>query len=596
MIRPILALLLSGLALTPPAVSGAEIQTLRLGEARLIAKGGRAPLFSPDGKRLLFARDPNAGWFDEWWLSGADGSGARLIFRSAKNPAWSPDGRRIAFNRSTGKVVIFDLDKNREFELFDNEGSRDINGPWWTADGKNLVFRDAMMADDEKNIPYLLDLNDLSAREIRTERRISEGWPGDVDSPPLFTPSNATGLTVHCTAEDGPFSQRVAYSDGSLPPIGDPHGGAFAGFWAIAEDGRLAVRLHPEECLGASIQSGRAAFSNRVGVRVASLTARKEPWNSRFSLGFGTAQGAEVGQHLVVYAKRVNPLNDQIVGFQEDAVKGAIEIIQVRENQSLGELVEWTGKPLRSDDVAAGEFQRVGNVFSQGGRVPARWAVMGAPLSTAALAGWDSEVQGAEMGKIKELVNDLLSHIAGDPGYYSLVTESILSAYPKECASDSRLLALLKIRLALVSILINNTTTETKHGRILQGRSASRAATLLKALSSLSREELRGDDITTLHGSVLIDELLAYHAKIVRTPGWAAKLKEIRLLGQLRNGAVFHERGFPRPDNKCYLNNGDYDASIEAWLYSFWARRHKEGTMDATVRALRRLKDVLHPA
>lgn len=41
---------------------------------------------------------------------------------------------------------------------------------------------------------------------------------------------------------------------------------------------------------------------------------------------------------------------------------------------------------------AAGEYQRVDNVFAQGGRVPGIWATIGAPLSAAALAGWGGDV------------------------------------------------------------------------------------------------------------------------------------------------------------------------------------------------------------
>ncbi|TPW19469.1 MAG: hypothetical protein FD126_2656, partial [Elusimicrobia bacterium] len=368
------------------AASAAEapgVLNIRLGEARMAAQGGRAPVLSPDGERLLFARRPNSDWFDEWWLAGADGSGARLLFRSARDAAWSPEGDRIIFNRAPGKLVIYDLARKREFEVFEGE-RRDVAAPRWTADGKALVYQSS-------DVPYLLELEYLTSREIRTDWRLAQGVSGEVDQPAVFEPDTPQGLRFTCTAENGPHSRQVAYTDGSLPKLGDPHGGAFAGLWAASEDGRLAVRLYPRPCLQMSVRPGRVAFAGPDGVRVAAISARQAPWNSRFVTRFGAAQGAEVGQHLVVYSKRVNPLNGQVVGLEEGDVKGGLEIVAVRAEEALAELVEWTGKPLKPDDVAAGEFERVNNVFAEGRRAPARWSVIGAPLSAAQLDAWGGE-------------------------------------------------------------------------------------------------------------------------------------------------------------------------------------------------------------
>jgi len=329
--------------------------------------------------------------------AAAAGTGARLVFRSAKAPAWSPDGKRIAFNRYLGKVVIYDLAKAREFEVFQRPGI-DVNGPWWTAGGKSLVFRDATTADPEKNVPYLLDFDDLSAREIRTDRRQSEGHPGEVEWPGIFDPGAARGLIFACSPQTDPFSRRIAYSDGSLPALGDHYGGAFQGLWAVSEDGRYAVRLSPKPCLyfSANLASGHVAFGAPDGIRVAALAARPVPWDSRFTLLFGAAQGAAVGQHLIVYSKKVNPLNGKVVGCREDDVKGALEIVAVRDGEALAELVEWTGKPLKPDDVAAGEYQRVDNTFAQGGRILDRWSTIGAPLTADALKGWADGAGGED--------------------------------------------------------------------------------------------------------------------------------------------------------------------------------------------------------
>lgn len=55
-----------------------------------------APAFSPDGKRIAFARG-GAGIF----TSNPDGTGLRRLTRNGRDsfPAWSPDGKQIAFMR-----------------------------------------------------------------------------------------------------------------------------------------------------------------------------------------------------------------------------------------------------------------------------------------------------------------------------------------------------------------------------------------------------------------------------------------------------------------------------------------------------------------
>lgn len=425
--------------LTVPAIASGEpdILTVRLGPARMVAKGGRAPVLSPDGKQLLFAKRPNSDWYDEWWLAAADGSGARLVFRSAKDPNWSPDGTRIAFNRATGKIVIYDIAKKQEFEVFDNQRS-DVNGPWWTADGKELVYKHAAMADPELNTPHLLELERLTVRTIRTERGEIEGNPGEIDWPEMPPSGAPAGFGLLCRTEAQPFSQRVAYTDGSLPKLGDPFGAAFQGLWASANDGRFVVRLSPSPCFQLSIRNGLVAIAVAEGVQVATLLTRPTSWNSRFVLPFGAEQEIVVGQHLVVYSKRVNPLNGAVVGLTEGNVKGGLEVVAVRPHECLAELVEWTGKPLKADDVAAGEFERVNNVFFQGGRVPARWSVIGSSLTPPQFEEWGGESgisagiqKAADVKRAKELA------ILGTESFHSGDYDKAFALLSEALALDS---------------------------------------------------------------------------------------------------------------------------------------------------------------
>jgi dipeptidyl aminopeptidase/acylaminoacyl peptidase len=85
---------------------------------------GMEPAWSPDGKKVAFAR-----WRDPRgiYVIDEDGSNETLLFGwvAAKGPAWSPDGSRIAFTRRYGGL---DKDTERSFWGFHWTQPAD---PWW---------------------------------------------------------------------------------------------------------------------------------------------------------------------------------------------------------------------------------------------------------------------------------------------------------------------------------------------------------------------------------------------------------------------------------------------------------------------------------
>lgn len=96
----------------------------------------------------------------------------------------------------------------------------------------------------------------------------------------------------------------------------------------------------------------------------------------------------------------------------------------------------------------------------------------------------------------------------------------------------------------------------------------------------------------------LIRELPVYYEAVKSREDWQEKFDLIFETGDiygpsLNNGKTFHLAGFPKvnreeayvapldvstQDNMLYL--GEFDSSLEGWLYSFWLRRYKDGSFE----------------
>jgi TolB protein len=103
------------------------------------------PLWSPDGRSLLFRRD-GADGKPALWVSRVDGSGARRLRGNVSSAAWSPDGRRIVWdtfrrtesNELRGDVHLMAVDGSRPRQL--TRGPAFDVAPFWRHDGKRIFW------------------------------------------------------------------------------------------------------------------------------------------------------------------------------------------------------------------------------------------------------------------------------------------------------------------------------------------------------------------------------------------------------------------------------------------------------------------------
>ncbi len=131
----------------PNGVTGGPIQLMRvrtdgtgLKQLTTGSKSATEPAFSPDGKRLVFAR-LGSGIF----RMNLDGTGLRRLTSGARDiyPVWSPDGKRIAFlraSRNAWRLYVMSPTGAGQRRL---PQAPPAGRPNWTANSKSILIPSA---------------------------------------------------------------------------------------------------------------------------------------------------------------------------------------------------------------------------------------------------------------------------------------------------------------------------------------------------------------------------------------------------------------------------------------------------------------------
>ena len=195
----------------------------RLGQLTRGRATDDAPLFSPDGRRIVFVRNRS-----QLWVMNADGSRQRKLASSGTAPSWSPDSRRIAYVADSKLVVARVGERPR---VVVRGGS---SRPHWSPDGRLIAF--------SREVGGRTDLAVVrgDGRGLRTVRRNADllGW----------SPRGEIAFV-------GRYGRAVSLVDAN---------------------GRHASRLlrAVPDALSWSPDGRRLAFVDREGVHVASATGR----------------------------------------------------------------------------------------------------------------------------------------------------------------------------------------------------------------------------------------------------------------------------------------------------------------------------------
>lgn len=319
-----------------------EVTRVGVGEVKVLRPDGIYPRWSPDGETILYT-----GTEGDLWIMSHSGENARQLVGNGSFGNWSPDGKRIVFLRQRPReqfklwhnhdLMIYDSVKKKEFTILENiemavfPGIDTCQGgtvvcslapPIWAHDSEDIELRAITTMGPPEVMRAFVDLNTLkptppSVRRHEPHARLTDDHNAQL---PKF---------VISTGREGVLASDGSHANLLVPGEVD------------------AVDVSPDLkrlVFGALLENGQHVIATVPLKKIA-------PWNTFYEIPVGMADGVEEGAFLKVFQAKLNPLNNKVIGYDSERLKGWVKIVGLQESTSLVELVWWNGTPVQIGDI-----------------------------------------------------------------------------------------------------------------------------------------------------------------------------------------------------------------------------------------------------
>ena len=190
-----------------------------------------SPVLSPDGNHMAFTVSQGQVGGRGTYVVGADGLGLRKVADDTGLPAWSPDGRRLAFARLEVRdsrqtavgIYTIGLDGSALREILDTSElvAHRVYSLEWSPDGAEILLSSNggyPSGGDLTGGVFLINTDDLQARKILDRVGGHASWSPDGSRIAVYAGDHSNDSILYTVGPDGLDSQILVAlgDDGNL--------------------------------------------------------------------------------------------------------------------------------------------------------------------------------------------------------------------------------------------------------------------------------------------------------------------------------------------------------------------------------------------
>ncbi len=219
-------------------------------ESWLINTGGNWPIFSQNGRRLLWVASDLEGPYDQRqsdvWLADSDGDNQQRLFTTfgARNAEWFPDNERILMigrdlpSDEERVLFIYDVETGNRTNLYSHD---QIRGGDISPGGQWVTYFVTFADDPTENGLWIVDAESGQRRKIELPTFGDYQWRDD--NTLIFIPFRES-------VDKSMQLWQIDANSGALTPLIEPSALSFSisnGDWDISPDGQYITFVNSED-------------------------------------------------------------------------------------------------------------------------------------------------------------------------------------------------------------------------------------------------------------------------------------------------------------------------------------------------------------